>query len=115
MNNSSNPFNAKLEQVIITKFNGSDRMSIMPQIAEFTLHQSIFSTMLKADMVVIDGIGLMNNYPWSGEEVVTVELVQDGEESVGTGQKQFERTLTFIINAMMIISSKIELNQNQKN
>jgi len=104
MNNSSNPFNAKLEQVAITKFNGTDKMSIMPQVAEFTLHQSIFSPIMKADMAIIDGIGLMDNYPWSGEEIVEVELVQDGEETAGTGQKQFHRTLTFVISSIREIS-----------
>lgn len=104
MNNSNNPFNAKLEQVAITKFNGKDKMSIMPQVAEFTLHQSIFSPIMKADMAIIDGIGLMNNYPWSGEEIVEVELIQDGEETAGTGQKQFYRTLTFIISSIKEIS-----------
>jgi len=104
MNNSNNPFNAKLEQVAITKFNGTDKMSIMPQVAEFTLHQSIFSPIMKADMAIIDGIGLMDNYPWSGEEIVEVELVQDGEETAGTGQKQFNRTLTFIISSIREIS-----------
>jgi len=104
MNNSNNPFNAKLEQVAITKFNGTDKMSIMPQVAEFTLHQSIFSPIMKADMAIIDGIGLMDNYPWSGEEIVEVELVQDGEETAGTGQKQFNRTLTFIISSIKEIS-----------
>ena len=104
MNNSSNPFNAKLEAVAITKFNGTDKMSIMPQVAEFTLHQSIFSPILKADMAIIDGIGLMDNYPWSGEEKVEVELLQDGEETTGTGQKQFNRILTFIISSIREIS-----------
>ena len=61
MNNSNNPFNVKLEDVIITKFNGSDRMSIMPQVIEFVLYQSIFSPIIKADIVFADAIGLMNN------------------------------------------------------
>ena len=102
MNSSNNPFNAKLEEVAITKFNGTDKISIMPQVAEFTLHQSIFSPIMKADMVIVDGIGLMDNYPWSGEEKVEVELIQDGEEqeNKGSGQKQFHRILTFIISAI---------------
>lgn len=106
MNRSNNPFNAKLEQVIVTKFNGTDKLSIMPQVAEFTLHQSIFSPILKADLVIVDGIGLMDNYPWSGEEKVEVELIQDGEEesNAGTGQKQFTRLLTFIISAIKDIN-----------
>ena len=102
MNNSNNPFNVKLEDVIITKFNGSDRMSIMPQVIEFVLYQSIFSPIIKADIVFADAIGLMNNYPLSGEEKIEVVIVQEGEDAgnEGSGQKQFEKTLTFIISAI---------------
>lgn len=97
MNKSNNPFNVKLEKVIITKFNGTDRMDITPQIQEFTLHQSIFSPILKADMVLSDLIGLMNNYPLSGEETVEVDIIQDGEEDPGTNTKTFRKVLKFII------------------
>jgi hypothetical protein len=104
MNSSSNPFNAKLENVVITKFDGSDKMSLMPQVAEFTLYQSIFSPLLTADIVFVDGIGLMNNYPLSGEEKIEVEIIQLGEEVAGTGQTNFTRLLTFVISAIKEIS-----------
>jgi hypothetical protein len=91
MNKSNNPFNVRLEKVIITKFNGTDRMDITPQIQEFTLHQSIFSPVIKADMVLSDLIGLMNNYPLSGEETVEVDIIQEGEEEPGTNTKSFRK------------------------
>ena len=97
---SGNPFNVKFDKVTIVKFNGNDSMEITPQVIEFTLYQTIFDAMIKADMVIGEGIGLMNNYPWSGEEVVTVEVVQDGEETPGTGQKSFRRELKFVISAI---------------
>jgi len=104
MNSSNNPFNAKLEDVVITKFNGSDKMSLMPQVAEFTLYQSIFSPLLTADIVFVDGVGLMNNYPLSGEEKIEVEIIQLGEENKGSGQTDFSRILTFVISAIKEIS-----------
>ena len=100
MNSSDNPFNVTLQDIIITKFNGTDRMSVMPQVVEFVLYQSIFSAMLKADIVFSDTIGLMNNYPLSGEETIEVTMKQDGEEQTGTGQKEFTKTVTFIISAI---------------
>jgi hypothetical protein len=100
MNSSSNPFNVTLQDVIIRKFIGTDKMSVMPQVAEFVLYQSIFSSMLKADIVFNDTIGLMNNYPLSGEETIEVTIKQGSEETAGDGQKEFTKTITFVISAI---------------
>lgn len=100
MNQSRNPFNVKLVDVIISKFNGTDRMSILPQVGEFTFYQSIFSSLLKADLVVSDLIGLMNNYPLSGEEAVEVVMSQDIEQSDNENASTYLKTLYFVITAI---------------
>ena len=106
MNYSNNPFNVKLEDITIQKFAGTDKISIMPQVAEFVLYQSIFSPLLKADITFADTIGLMNNYPLSGEETIEVTINQLGEDAgnEGSGQKQFDKTLYFVISGIKEIS-----------
>jgi hypothetical protein len=101
---NNNPFNVKLVDVVITKFDGTDSMSIMPQVAEFTLYQSIFSALLKADIVVSDLIGLMNNYPLSTQELVQVELEQSGEANPGEDTKTFTKVLKFVMTSIKEIT-----------
>ena len=74
---NKNPFNVQLRDVTIRKFNGTDYMSIMPQVAEFTLYQSVFENTIKADLVIMDTVGLMENYPLSAEEIVEIEVSQE--------------------------------------
>lgn len=100
MRENRNPFNVRVSSIVMTKFNGTDKIDITPQMAEFTIYQSVFSTILKADMVMNDAIGLMNNYPLTGEEVIEVTIEQKGEEEKGTNQKEFTKTLQFVITAI---------------
>jgi hypothetical protein len=92
MNNNTNPFNVKFEQVFMTKFSGQDRMNITPQVMEFTLYQTIFDNLIKADMVIGDAIGLMNNYPLTGEETIDVAISYNDKE----GNKSV-KTLKFVV------------------
>lgn len=101
---NTNPFNVKLENVTISKFNGADAMSIMPQVIEFTLYQSVFQPIIKADLVMSDFIGLMNNYPLSAEEIITVTMVQDTPTGDTTGAKRFKKVHRFVITAIKEIN-----------
>jgi len=67
-----NPLQIKIDDITITKFDGSDTMSILPQFVELVLYQSIFEPALKAEMLINDQIGLFDNYPLTGEELVTI-------------------------------------------
>jgi hypothetical protein len=67
-----NPLQIKIEDITITKFNGKDTMSILPQFVEFVLYQSIFEPALRAEMLINDQVGLFDNYPLTGEELVTI-------------------------------------------
>lgn len=100
--NNTNPFNVRLASATITKFNGTDKLDITPQVAEFTLYQSIFSSILRADMAITDHIGLMNNYPLTGEEIVEVVIEQksDTTSNFGTSTK----TLKFVVTAIKDIA-----------
>ena len=95
MSDVFNPNIVRLDQAFLTKYNGTDRQNIMPQIVEFVLYQSIFQTLLRADIVISDFVGLMNNYPLTGEEIVEVVLTQ---------QDQQPKTVQFVINAIREIT-----------
>lgn len=75
---SKNPFNIRYSSITITKFNGAESLNIIPQVMELTIHQSIFSPVIKASLAIQDYIGLMNNFPLTGEEIVKVVIEQDG-------------------------------------
>ena len=85
-----NPLETAISDVSIMKFDGSDKMSIMPQFTELTLYQSIFEPVMKAEMLINDSIGLFVNYPFTGEEIVTVTWRQNNINDIST-------TLKFII------------------
>jgi hypothetical protein len=67
-----NPLELKIVDVKIKKFNGNDEMSIMPQFTELSIYQSMFEPVIKAEMLLTDNIGLFVNYPFTGEEIVTI-------------------------------------------
>jgi len=66
-----NPLEIQIEEVTITKFNGNEKMSILPQFVEITIFQSIFEPTIKAEVLINDQIGLFSNFPLTGEELVT--------------------------------------------
>ena len=98
--NNSNPFNTAIKDVTITKFNGSETLSIMPQVVEFILYQSIFSPTLKASLIINDFVNLLNNYPLVGEEIVEVALAQSSDQPY---ESNFYN-LKFVISAIKNVS-----------
>lgn len=107
MSDNNNPFNVKIVDVVIKKFNNSDSMSIMPQVLEFVLFQSIYSPILKAQLAIFDGINLLHNYPFSGEETVQITLEQNNENSQYVKDTY---TLNFVISAVR----KLEISSNAR-
>ena len=89
-----NPYGVTVEDIVIKKFGGGEPMSIYPQFVEFVLYQSVFSPILKAQLVVYDVINLLNNYPLVGEETVEVYLKQEGARF---STEEMKVKLTFII------------------
>ena len=67
-----NPLELKIIDVKIEKFNNQDRMSIFPQFIELSIFQSLFEPVIKAEMILNDNIGLFVNYPFTGEELITI-------------------------------------------
>ena len=75
--NNKNPLEVVIGDVTIIKFDGKDQLSILPQFVELTLYQSIFEPVMKAEMLINDNIGLFVNYPFTGEEIITVTYNQN--------------------------------------
>ncbi|CAB5221162.1 hypothetical protein UFOVP247_96 [uncultured Caudovirales phage] len=94
---SANPFSARIIDVEMAKFNGADKMSIMPQVVEVVIYQSVFSPVMRATLAVHDLVNLIGNYPISGEESITITLDQDSEDKPYSSTK---RSLKFIISGI---------------
>lgn len=73
-----NPLHVEIVDVTIEKFNKTDKMSIMPQFIEANIFQSIFEPFIKAEILISDPIGLFVNYPFTGEELITISYHQTG-------------------------------------
>jgi hypothetical protein len=89
-----NPLKLTVNNITIEKFNGQDNMSIMPQFVELSIYQSLFEPSLKAELLVNDQIGLFVNYPFTGEELVTVEYQQN---NIVQNVSPIPKSLKFII------------------
>ena len=89
-----NPLDIRINDISIEKFNKKDKISLLPQVIETTIYQSIWEPVVKAEMLINDPIGLLSNYPLTGEELITIRY----EQIVGSrDDRSSEKTLKFII------------------
>jgi hypothetical protein len=70
-------FEATIDEVVLYKFgNGAlssfRKINIISQVIELNVFESIFSPVIRAEIVVGDAIGLITNFPVSGEEIVKI-------------------------------------------
>lgn len=98
--NNANPFKAAVEEIILSKFDGSDQMSLLEQVVEVIIYQSVFTPLIRATLVVADPISLFNHYPLIGEENVTIVLAQ--ESSIDSGKDRYK--LDFVISGIESIN-----------
>jgi hypothetical protein len=96
-----NPLEVVISDVTIIKFDGNDQLSIMPQFVELTLYQSIFEPVMKAEMLINDNIGLFVNYPFTGEEIITITYSQNNDVAVTAMNLT---TLQFIIRGVRSVA-----------
>ena len=94
-----NPLQVSVENVYIEKFNGTDKLSILPQFVELIIYQSLFEPTIKAEMLINDQISLFSNYPLIGEETVTITYKQ-----VLKGTDTESKEIKFIIKAVRDIA-----------
>lgn len=96
-----NPLKLTINEITIEKFNGQDKMSLMAQFVEISIYQSIFESSVKAEMLINDQIGLFVNYPFTGEELVTVYYQQN---NLVQNISPIPKKLSFIIKGVRDIS-----------
>jgi hypothetical protein len=106
-----NPLKLTVNDVTIQKFNGQDKISLRAQFIEFTVYQSLFESSIKGELLINDQIGLFVNYPFTGEEFVTIEYQQnmiDSKSSQATKTinllSPVPKTINFIIKGVRDIS-----------
>ena len=67
----------QIEEVILYKFGynaitSGEFVNIAPQTLEVNMFESMFSPVIKAELVINDAIGLFTNFPFTGEEIVKI-------------------------------------------
>jgi hypothetical protein len=73
----------QIEEVVLYKFGynpislTNDFINIAPQTLEVNIFDSIFSPVVRAEIVVNDAIGLFTNFPLTGEEIVKISIKND--------------------------------------
>lgn len=84
-----------IDSVILYKFgslisgapdvaDGVNSIDITPQVIEYNLYQSIFSPVITAELAIFDHIGLMVNFPLSGEEAIVIRYTNIGDSATTT-------------------------------
>jgi hypothetical protein len=96
-----NPLKLTVNDVTIQKFNGQDNMSIMAQFVEVSVYQSLFESAIRAELLINDHIGLFVNYPFTGEEFVTIEYQQN---QINSNISPVPKTIKFIIKGVRDIT-----------
>jgi len=96
-----NPLEIQVVDVIIQKFDFSDKLSIMPQFMELAVYQSIFEPVIKAEMLINDSIGLFANYPFTGEEIV---IIRYKHLTNAVNNRELEKEFKFIIRGVRDIA-----------
>jgi hypothetical protein len=92
-----NPLDIKIVAITIEKFNKTDKMSLLPQFVEVSVYQSIFESSIKAEMLINDQIGLFVNYPFTGEELITISYEYNTNLASAIGPAKTVKEYKFII------------------
>lgn len=97
-------FSLELDSIVLVKFGSlvsgitspdkKNSLDILPQVIEVNIYESIFSTIMRADLIVSDQIGLFVNFPLSGEEAVFIKY-----KTVNDPVPSF-KTLAFVIDSV---------------
>jgi len=72
MEKHPSPIAIQIVDIELRKRDGQS-VSLMPQFLEFCLYQSVFQPMMRAELRLIDPIGLFYNFPMIGEETIKIK------------------------------------------
>ena len=71
-----NPFYLDIDSIELKKMNG-EKINILPQVLEFSIFQSLFSPLLRAELSLYDAINLHVNFPLLGEEEIEISFKKE--------------------------------------
>ena len=74
------PYQSQIKKVELVNFAGTHKIDIAPQTVQFEFYESIFESVQKAILNIYDPIGLFNNFPLIGEEILLVTFENDDDE-----------------------------------
>lgn len=105
---STNSYALEIDSVVIYKFGAlisgiqtipdkKTSLDISLQVQEINLYESIFSPIIRAELAVIDPVGILFNFPLSGEEAVFIRYKNIHDNTY--------TTLYFIIDSVQNISN----------
>jgi len=85
---ASKAFKSHIEEVLLLKFgqnaidyaSAGNSVNILAQTVEVNIFESIFSPVIRGELVIQDAIGLFTNFPLTGEEIVSITYVTDVDE-----------------------------------
>ena len=103
---AANSYTIKLDNVILHKFrsggsvrtpDAKEAIDILLQTHEISIYESLFSSVLRCEIAVIDHINLLTNFPISGEEFIVINYrnVKDGDLEGGE-----RKTLYFVMDTI---------------
>lgn len=93
------PFVAKIESIRLINFQADAVIDLMPQMREFTIYESVFSPLLKAELVINDEIGLFVNFPLTGEEFISISYRPSSNGNESDSKASFFHS-SFVISAV---------------
>lgn len=94
-------FNA-LKGVLPVTPDKQSSINLIPQVQELAIYESIFEPLIRAEIAVVDYIGLFTNFPLTGEEIIIITYENIGDISVSDVPET--RRFVFAIDAVEDIS-----------
>lgn len=107
--NVDQPFSINLLSIFLYKFNKTQGINILPQMAQLNIYQSMFQPTMHAELLVIDAIGLFENFPMIGEETIEINYrpTRDLDTESGGADRAASNvisTLRFMVNSVQAIN-----------
>lgn len=95
-------FSAEITAIKLISFRTNAMLDLLAQMQSFTIYESVFEPLVKAELLVDDQIGLFVNFPLTGEEfvVITYKPTSDNENAA-------EHKRVFVINAITSITPQV--------
>lgn len=78
------PGDYNIQKLLLTDYSQSNQIAIGDLVKQIDLYESIFDNTLKAELTIVDGIGLIETVPIVGEETVEIKIATPGSPEGST-------------------------------